>query len=66
MTDHLKVDIEEINRIWEDPMGPGSGKMQIKKEIENRKMRELVELATTLKELKPVILMLVARQGNEL
>ena len=66
MTDPLAVYNEEINRIWEDPMGPGGGKVQIKKEIENRKMREMVELATTLEELKPAILMLIARQGNEL
>jgi hypothetical protein len=66
MIDPLAVDIEEINRIWEDPMGPGGGKVQIQKEIQNRKMRELVELATTLEDLKPVLLMLVARQGNEI
>lgn len=65
MTDplDLECDGDEVHDLWEAGFGC---KMQIRKEIQNRKMRELVELATTLDELKPVLLMLIARQGSEL
>lgn len=44
----------------------GLGMFEIKNKLENRLMRESVEAATTLKDLKPVLLTLIARQGGEL
>lgn len=63
MSGPLDVDRDEVQDLWEAGFG---SRREIKKAIENRKMRELIELAQTLDELKPVLLNLVERQGHEL